>query len=75
MENFSLHTLAKIVIVLGVIITLSGVLMLFGNKLPFIGKLPGDILIQKKNFTFYFPVTTLIIVNLLIIFILYLLKN
>jgi hypothetical protein len=43
-----------------------------GNKLPFIGKLPGDIAIERKNYSFYFPVTTCIIISIILSFILWL---
>lgn len=45
---------------------------MFAGRIPIIGKLPGDIVIQKKNFTFYFPITTLVLLNLLLWFIIWL---
>ncbi|NOX19734.1 MAG: DUF2905 family protein, partial [Nitrospirae bacterium] len=42
--------LGKLLLVFGVIIIVIGLLLLFVGKVPFIGKLPGDILIQRKNF-------------------------
>ncbi len=65
----------KILIFAGVIIAAVGLLFLFGDKLPFIGKLPGDIYIKKKNFTFYFPLATSILLSLIISLILYLLRK
>jgi len=56
-------------IILGIIIIAVGMLLLFSGKLPWIGRLPGDILIQKKNFTFYFPLATSILVSILLTFI------
>ena len=53
----------KMLIVLGIIIILAGVLLLLANKIPFIGRLPGDILVKRDNFTFYFPLTTSIIIS------------
>ncbi len=64
--------LARILIVLGVVLVAIGLLLLVGPKLPFLGKLPGDILIKKENFTFYFPLATSIILSILISLILYL---
>jgi len=58
--------LGKILIFLGIVIAVIGVLLLFGDKIPFIGKLPGDIYIKKKNFTFYFPIVSSIIISLII---------
>jgi len=59
-----MQELGKILIIFGLIIIGVGLLLTFYNKIPFIGKLPGDILIQKKNFTFYFPLATSIILSL-----------
>ncbi|MFH1025085.1 MAG: DUF2905 domain-containing protein [Nitrospirota bacterium] len=58
--------LGKLLIVLGVIVIAVGGLLLFSGKIPWIGRLPGDILIQKKNYTFYFPLATSIIISLII---------
>lgn len=64
MENFSLHPLGKILIGVGLVIVLAGVALLFIDRIPLIGKLPGDLVLRKKNFTFYFPITTLVVLNL-----------
>ncbi len=58
--------LGKLLILLGVFVILIGLLLLFGEKIPWIGKLPGDILIRKKNFTFYFPLTTSILISIIL---------
>jgi hypothetical protein len=65
----------RILIFAGIFIVILGILFLFGDKIPFIGKLPGDILIKKKNFTFYFPVVTSIILSLIISLIIYLFRK
>ena len=65
----------KILIFAGIFIVVIGVLFLFGNKIPFLGKLPGDIYIKKENFTFYFPIVTSIILSLLISLIIYLFRK
>ena len=38
----------------------------FLDKIPYLGKLPGDILIQKKNFTFYFPLATSVLISIIL---------
>jgi hypothetical protein len=75
MDSFPLQPFGKMLIVIGVIIIVVGLLFMYGNKIPFIGKLPGDIVLKKKNFTFYFPLTTLIIINLLLLLIFRLFKK
>ncbi|HOK41357.1 MAG TPA: DUF2905 domain-containing protein [bacterium] len=55
----------------GLIICIVGILLFFSDKIKFIGKLPGDILIKKDNFTFYFPITTSILLSIIISILLY----
>lgn len=55
-------------IVMGTIFTL-------GGKLSWFGRLPGDIYIQKKNFTFFFPITTSILISVILSLILILLRK
>jgi Protein of unknown function (DUF2905) len=57
----------KIIIGVGLLLVLVGsVVYLFGNKLHFIGNLPGDIRIEKENFSFYFPITTMLLLSLIV---------
>jgi len=57
----------KYIIVAGIIIILAGVIIyFFHDKLSWIGRLPGDIRIERENFRFYFPITTMIIFSLVI---------
>ena len=58
--------LGKMLILLGVLIIVIGLLLLIGEKIPWIGKLPGDIVIRKKNFTFYFPLATSILISIIL---------
>jgi hypothetical protein len=66
-----MREMAKIIIVIGVVLVITGLTILFLKKLSFLGKLPGDILIKKKNFTFYFPLSTSIVVSVIVCLILY----
>ena len=56
----------KILIVCGASIVGLGVFLMFFDKIPFIGKLPGDIHVKKEDFQFYFPITTSILVSILL---------
>lgn len=56
----------KILLIVGGVIIVLGLLLVFGQHIPFLGKLPGDILIKKDGFTFYFPVVTLLIASILL---------
>ena len=58
--------LGKSLILFGIILAAVGTFLVFANKIPFLGKLPGDMLIQRKNFTFYFPLATSVIISVVI---------
>ena len=61
-----MQEIGKALIIFGAILTGLGLLLLFFNKIPYLGKLPGDILVQKKNFTFYFPLATSVVVSIIL---------
>jgi len=69
------NQLGKVLIVVGVFIAVLGFLIMLGNKIPWLGKLPGDIYIKKENFTFYFPIVTSILISLILSLILYLFRK
>ena len=58
-----MNYLAKSLIFFGVALAAAGVLIMFAGKIPGVGKLPGDIYIRKENFSFYFPLTTCLLVG------------
>ena len=65
--------IGRFLVITGVIIAAVGGLLLLSGKIPWIGRLPGDIMIQRKSFTFYFPLATSILLSLIVTFILWLL--
>jgi len=67
LENFG-----KLLIFFGFLLIFFGVVLIFGSKIPYFGKLPGDIYIKKENFTFYFPLTSSLVLSILLSFIFYL---
>lgn len=60
------QSMGRVLIVLGVVIILLGVLLTFRDKLPWLGRLPGDIYIKRENFTFYFPLATCILISVVL---------
>jgi hypothetical protein len=66
--------MAKILIILGGILIVLGLLWPWLQRLPF-GRLPGDILIKREGFQFFFPLTTCILISILITVIFWLLKK
>jgi hypothetical protein len=71
----SLSHIGKLLIVAGLVIAGIGILLTLGSKIPWLGKLPGDIMIEKRNFKFYFPITTSIIISIILTLIFYLLRK
>jgi hypothetical protein len=72
---FGLGALSKMLILLGVFIILIGVLLLLGEKIPWIGRLPGDIIIKKEKFSFYFPITTSILISIILTFLFWIFRK
>jgi hypothetical protein len=57
-------TLGKLLIISGAFLIALGLLFCLFGKVPFLGRLPGDIYIEKKNFTVYFPLATCLVISL-----------
>ncbi len=71
-----MHTLiGKILIVIGIILVIAGLLVFFKVRIPWLGRLPGDIRIEKDGFRLYIPITTCIIISIIVTLILVLLKK
>jgi len=63
----ALRETGKLLIVLGMVLAGVGALLAFGGRLPFrLGRLPGDIVYQGRNGSFYFPVVTYILLSLVL---------
>ncbi len=71
-----MQQLGKILIYAGLILILIGaIIWLFHDKLGWFGHLPGDIRIKKENYSFYFPITTMIILSVIISLIIWLISK
>ncbi len=62
--------LGKFLIGVGLFIVILGVILLLVPKIPFLGRMPGDIVVQRENFTFYFPVVTSVLLSVILTIIL-----
>lgn len=62
----------KTLIIIGIIILVIGLFVSFGPRIPYLGKLPGDIYVKRDNFVLYFPLATSILVSILLTLLLYL---
>ena len=63
-----------ILVIIGLLVIGIGVVWLFAPSIPLLGKLPGDIRIERENFRFYFPLTTCILLSLLLTGIMWLVR-
>ena len=59
-------SMGKMLIVVGIILIVLGLACTYGPKIPWLGRLPGDISIKKDNFAFYFPIATSIIISIIL---------
>lgn len=66
--------MGKILVIMGIILLIFGCIIILGEKFG-LGKLPGDIFIQKGNFTFFFPIVSCLIISLILTLILNLFKK
>jgi len=67
--------LGRMLIFFGIIMIVIGVLFALSAKIPFIGRLPGDIYIKKNNFSFYFPLGTSLLLSLILSLILFIIGH
>lgn len=61
-----MQDLGRPLIVVGAVLMVAGLLLTFGPRIPFLGRLPGDIVWRRGNTTVYFPIVTCIVVSLLL---------
>lgn len=67
--------MGKTLIILGILLIGVGLLLSLGGKLPWLGKLPGDIRIERENFSFYFPLGTCLLISVLVSFLFWLFRR
>lgn len=56
----------KTLMIFGGVLFVVGLVLYFGAKVPWLGRLPGDIHVEKENFSFYFPVVTCILISVIL---------
>jgi hypothetical protein len=64
--DLDMTSLGKLLLGLGIVLALLGVLLLLAPQLPWLGRLPGDIRIERPGFSFYFPLGTCILVSVVV---------
>ena len=61
-----MNVLGKMLLVMGLVVALVGVVLMVAGRVPGLGRLPGDIYVQRGNWSFYFPLMTSIVVSVLL---------
>jgi Protein of unknown function (DUF2905) len=64
--------IGKTLIVLGLLIAMIGVILTFVGRVPWLGRLPGDIYVQRGNWSFYFPLATSLVLSVVLSLLFYL---
>jgi hypothetical protein len=67
--------MGRILIVIGLLIAAVGLVLSFAGKIPWLGRLPGDFFFRGKGFSFYFPLTTSILISVILTLILWLINR
>ncbi len=75
--NFGLKSedMGRLLLIVGVILIVAGLLVTYAPRIPHLGKLPGDIRVERENFSFYFPLATCILVSILVSLVMYLINR
>ena len=58
--------LGRMLMIMGALMVLLGALFTIGARLPWLGRLPGDIVVERPNFRFYFPLGTSILISIIL---------
>ncbi len=74
LNPLKMNPVAKILIIGGIILIITGLIWQFGGRFLQFGRLPGDIVVEKENFRFYFPIATSIILSILLSLLLFLFR-
>jgi len=61
-----IDSIGKLLILIGLILVLTGGIFLLLGKIPLLGRLPGDIYVQKRGWSLYFPFTTCLLISILL---------
>jgi hypothetical protein len=69
------HGLGKLLVLAGGMLVLVGALLILAEKIPWLGRLPGDIYIQRPRVTFFFPLTTSILISVILTLVVYFLSR
>ncbi len=69
------NDVGRLLVVFGVLLALAGVVLMLVGRVPFLGRLPGDIHVQRGNWTFYFPLATSLLLSVVLTLALYVINR
>lgn len=70
-----INSIGKLLLLIGFVLIFIGTVFTIAGKVPWIGRLPGDIFVERKNLTFYFPIATSILISIIVSLLLILFKK
>ncbi|MBI4775882.1 MAG: DUF2905 domain-containing protein [Deltaproteobacteria bacterium] len=70
-----LQEFGKSLIILGAVIAVVGLFLVLVPKIPWLGRLPGDILVKKEHYSYYFPLGTCLLISIVLSLILWLFRR
>lgn len=70
-----MNGLGRPLIILGLVLVAAGFVLSFAPRMPWLGRLPGDIAVKREHFSFYFPLATCILISAVVSFILWLIRK
>jgi H+/Cl- antiporter ClcA len=71
-----MQTTGKTIVIIGIVLVIAGLIIwFFGDKLNWLGNLPGDIKVKKESFSFYMPLTTMILLSIIVSFIIWIVRK
>jgi hypothetical protein len=65
----------KILLILGILFVVIGLFLMLGPRIPLLGKLPGDFMVRRGNFTLYFPLATSILLSIVLTLIFFIFRK
>jgi hypothetical protein len=69
------NELGRVILLVGAVLVVVGLVLVFADRIPFLGRLPGDIVVRRKNFTLYFPIATGILLSIVLTIVLNLISR
>ena len=70
-----MHEIGRLLVVLGLVLVGVGIVVMLAGRLPWFGRLPGDLYIQRGNWSFYFPLATSLVLSIVLSLVLYLISR